>query len=63
MRLAETFRKQIAADVERLKLSKEIGHKGGPLSDEDVRRVAEYLRDIAGESTGEPARPGRAAPR
>ncbi len=65
--LRETFRKQITADVERLRLSKEAGlvveASKKPLSAEAIRKVAEYLHDIAGESTpvslhvlGEPPR-------
>ncbi len=64
--LRETFRKQITADVGKLNLSKEAGlgeFKGEPYSPEQIRKVAEYLHEIAGESTpvslhvlGEPPR-------
>ncbi len=64
--LRETFGKQITIDVGRLHLSKEAGLSGEIkeiLTPEQIRRVAEYLHEIAAESTpvslhvlGEPPR-------
>jgi len=64
--LQESFRKQISADVDRLHLASEVGRAAsekGPLLPDQIRRVAEYLHDIAAEATpvslhvlGEPPR-------